>query len=106
MAPDEADPRSFIEGYVRELTAAGAIRSPRVERAFRTVERHRLLAAELDRLYQEWVARGRPAIGDYQVTFLPAGVACDLPAGGWQVERRFHRELLTTGPSMPGPASP
>jgi protein-L-isoaspartate(D-aspartate) O-methyltransferase len=55
------------------------------------------LAAELDRLYREWVARGRPAIGDYQVTFLPAGAACDLPGAGWQVERRFYRELLTLG---------
>lgn len=43
------------------------------------------------------MARGRPAIGDYQVTFLPAGAACDLPGRGWQVERRFYREMLTTG---------
>jgi protein-L-isoaspartate(D-aspartate) O-methyltransferase len=55
------------------------------------------LAAQLDRLYREWAARDRPAISDYQVTFLPAGAACDLPAGGWQVERRFYRELLTAG---------
>jgi protein-L-isoaspartate(D-aspartate) O-methyltransferase len=55
------------------------------------------LAAELNRLYQEWVARGRPAIGDYQVTFLSAGATCDLPGGGWQVERRFYREMLTAG---------
>src|SRR5579872_6585266 len=43
MASDEAGPRSFIERYVRELMAAKAIRSPEVERAFRAVERHRLL---------------------------------------------------------------
>ena len=55
------------------------------------------LAAELDRIYQEWVASGRPAISDYQVTFMPPGAACDLPAGGWQVERQFYRELLTLG---------
>jgi protein-L-isoaspartate(D-aspartate) O-methyltransferase len=53
------------------------------------------LAAELDRRYQQWVASGKPAIGDYQVTFRPAGAHCDLPERGWQVERRFHRELLT-----------
>lgn len=43
MASYEADPRSFVERYVRELMAAKAIRSPEVERAFRAVERHRLL---------------------------------------------------------------
>jgi protein-L-isoaspartate(D-aspartate) O-methyltransferase len=39
---DDAE-RSVVERYVRELKAAGAIRSPGVERAFRTVPRHRLL---------------------------------------------------------------
>ena len=43
MAPEEAGLGAAIERYVRELTAAGAIRSPRVERAFRAVHRHRLL---------------------------------------------------------------
>ena len=38
-----ADPRPFLERYVRELTALGAIRSAEVERAFTAVERHRLL---------------------------------------------------------------
>ena len=33
----------FLERYVRELKAAGAIQSAAVERAFRAVERHRLL---------------------------------------------------------------
>ena len=36
---DEAEVRERIERYVDELRAAGAIRSPRVERAFRTVPR-------------------------------------------------------------------
>jgi protein-L-isoaspartate O-methyltransferase len=43
MAPEGAGLGAAIERYVRELTAAGAIRSPRVERAFRAVRRHRLL---------------------------------------------------------------
>jgi protein-L-isoaspartate(D-aspartate) O-methyltransferase len=55
------------------------------------------LAAELNSHYQEWAASGRPAISDYQVSFLPVEVPCDLPEGGWQVERRFYRELLTLG---------
>ena len=38
-----ADARPFLERYVGELKAAGAIRSPAVEGAFRAVERHRLL---------------------------------------------------------------
>jgi protein-L-isoaspartate(D-aspartate) O-methyltransferase len=39
----EAAIRSVIESYVRELKAAGAIRSPGVERAMLTVQRHHLL---------------------------------------------------------------
>jgi hypothetical protein len=39
-----ADIARLIERYVGELTAAGAIRSPEVERAFRKVQRHRELA--------------------------------------------------------------
>jgi protein-L-isoaspartate(D-aspartate) O-methyltransferase len=35
--------RQLVERYVEQLKAAGAIRSPEVERAFRKVERHRLL---------------------------------------------------------------
>ena len=40
---DAAEVRERIGRYVDELQAGGAIRSPRVERAFRTVQRHRLL---------------------------------------------------------------
>ena len=40
---DEAEVRVMVERYVDELKAAGAIGSAAVERAFRTVERHRLL---------------------------------------------------------------
>jgi protein-L-isoaspartate O-methyltransferase len=38
-----ADVRPFMERYVRQLTATGAIQSAEVERAFTAVERHRLL---------------------------------------------------------------
>jgi protein-L-isoaspartate O-methyltransferase len=44
MTPaDEADVQQFVERYVHQLKTEGAIRSPAVERAFRTVQRHRLL---------------------------------------------------------------
>jgi protein-L-isoaspartate(D-aspartate) O-methyltransferase len=55
------------------------------------------LARELDRRYREWDARGRPALGDYQISFVPAGEQGDPPPGGWQIERRFYRQLLTLG---------
>jgi protein-L-isoaspartate(D-aspartate) O-methyltransferase len=53
------------------------------------------LAREVDRLYQDWTARGRPAIRDYRVTFLPSKEERDTPPGGWRIERRFYRELVT-----------
>jgi len=55
------------------------------------------LARELDRRYRQWDARGRPALEDYQISFLPIGADGDPPPGGWQIERRFYRELLTLG---------
>ncbi len=55
------------------------------------------LAGELDRHYRDWDARGRPAIGDYQVSFLPIDTECDPPPGGWQIKRRFYLELVTLG---------
>jgi hypothetical protein len=53
------------------------------------------LARELDLRYREWDARGRPALEDYQVSFVP--VDSDLSSGGWQIERRFYREVLMLG---------
>jgi len=53
------------------------------------------LARELDRRYREWDARGRPALEDYLVTFVPKQDGGDRPPEGWQIERRFYRELLT-----------
>jgi protein-L-isoaspartate(D-aspartate) O-methyltransferase len=55
------------------------------------------LARELDRHYREWDARGRPALEDYQVSFRPVDADGDPPPGGWQIVRRFYRELLTLG---------
>ena len=60
------------------------------------------LARELDRHYREWDARGRPALPDYRISFLP--IDGDRPTGDpppqadrpvWQIERRFYRETLT-----------
>ncbi|HLN69514.1 MAG TPA: methyltransferase domain-containing protein [Streptosporangiaceae bacterium] len=55
------------------------------------------LARELDRRYREWDARGRPGMGDYQISFVPINSGGDPPPGGWQIERRFYRERLTLG---------
>ena len=55
------------------------------------------LARELDRRYREWDARGRPALEDYRVTFVPVQDGGDRPPGSWQIERRFYHELLTLG---------
>ncbi len=55
------------------------------------------LARELDRRYREWDARGRPALEDYQVVFVPVHDGGDGPPGSWQIERRFYRELLILG---------
>ena len=55
------------------------------------------LARELDRRYREWDARGRPSIRDYEISFVPVGTGGDPPPGGWQIERRFYRQLLTLG---------
>jgi hypothetical protein len=62
------------------------------------------LARELDRRYREWDARGRPALEEYRISFLPidadgpppqAAKAAGPPPSEWQIERRFYRELLT-----------
>jgi protein-L-isoaspartate(D-aspartate) O-methyltransferase len=52
------------------------------------------LARELDRLYRDWDARGRPGIVDYRVVFVPAEEECSPQPGGWVIERRFYRELV------------
>ncbi len=55
------------------------------------------LAREIDRLYRDWTSRGRPTIRDYRVTFLPIQDEGTAPPEGWQIERRFYRELVTAG---------
>lgn len=45
---------------------------------------------------------GRPTIRDYQVTFLPIQDRRDTPPGGWQIERRFYREVVTPEPVTEG----
>jgi len=31
---------------------------------------------------------------DYRITFWPVGGENDPPPGGWQIQRRFYRQLL------------
>jgi len=56
-----------------------------------------LLARRLDHYYPDWDARGRPLAGDYLVSFAPIEEERDPPPGGWVIERRFYRELVTLG---------
>ena len=56
-----------------------------------------MLARRLDHYYQDWDARGRPLAGDYLVSFAPIEEERDPPPGGWVIERRFYRELVTLG---------
>jgi hypothetical protein len=53
------------------------------------------LARELDRRYREWDARGRPTIREYEISFVPIDQEGEPTPGGWQIERRFYRQLLT-----------
>jgi protein-L-isoaspartate(D-aspartate) O-methyltransferase len=53
MTPaDQADVQQFMKPYVHQLKTEGAIRSPAVERAFRSVQRHRLLETFHHRLVE------------------------------------------------------
>jgi protein-L-isoaspartate(D-aspartate) O-methyltransferase len=52
------------------------------------------LVAELDRLHAEWLAQGRPRLGDYRVAFVPIEQDAAPPSGGWALDRRFFRELV------------
>ena len=42
----------------------------------------------------QWLARGRPTLGDYGVAFVPIGEEASAPSGGWALDRRFFRELV------------
>jgi hypothetical protein len=57
----------------------------------------RIAGRELDRLYLDLDARGRPGIRDYLVSFRPIEEPFGPPPGGWLIERRFYRELVTLG---------
>jgi protein-L-isoaspartate(D-aspartate) O-methyltransferase len=53
------------------------------------------LAHRLDRLHDEWLASGRPAIRDYRVAFMPLSDGDqEAPAAPWAIDRRFFREVL------------
>jgi protein-L-isoaspartate(D-aspartate) O-methyltransferase len=52
------------------------------------------LMEQLDRLHADWLARGRPRIGDYQVAFVPIGQDAGPPPGSWVLDRRFFRQLI------------
>jgi protein-L-isoaspartate(D-aspartate) O-methyltransferase len=56
------------------------------------------LVEELDRFHEEWLAWGRPTIRDYRISFVPIGDNSRPPAEGWQIERRFFRELVVLEP--------
>jgi protein-L-isoaspartate(D-aspartate) O-methyltransferase len=55
------------------------------------------LVRELARFHEEWLVRGSPSIRDYQISFVRIEEDSCLPPGGWQIERRFFRELLVLG---------
>jgi hypothetical protein len=52
------------------------------------------LVERLDRLHSEWRSRGRPALGDYRVAFVPIEEDASAPPGGWTIDRRFFRQLV------------
>ena len=53
----------------------------------------RILAHEISRSVPG--LGSRPTIGDYQVTFLLVQASPDTPRGGWQIERRSGRQVVT-----------
>ncbi len=55
------------------------------------------MAGDLVRRHREWDALGRPGMLEYQLSFVPVAEEFRLPPGGWQVKRRFYRELVTLG---------
>jgi hypothetical protein len=52
------------------------------------------LVRQLDRLHAQWLAAGRPGLGDYRMAFAPIDQHAAPPPGGWAVDRRFHRQLI------------
>src|SRR5260370_13360760 len=76
-----------MERYVRQWTAAGAIQSAEVERAFAAVERHRLLETFYYRpagSVRAAVIRhdpGRPAAGHLAIIYADNALATRHPGG-------------------------
>jgi protein-L-isoaspartate(D-aspartate) O-methyltransferase len=56
--------------------------------------RDETLADDLDRHHAEWLAIGRPTLGDYRVAFVPLEAGRPPPPAGWALDRPSFRELL------------
>jgi protein-L-isoaspartate(D-aspartate) O-methyltransferase len=56
--------------------------------------RDEALADDLDRHHAQWLAIGRPTLGDYRVAFVPLGEGRPPLASGWALDRPSFRELL------------
>jgi protein-L-isoaspartate(D-aspartate) O-methyltransferase len=56
--------------------------------------RDETLADELDRHHGQWLAIGRPTLGDYRVAFVPIEAGRPRPTTGWVLDRPSFRELL------------
>ena len=99
-ATGQAHVRQLIDGYADRLTAEGAIRSPAVERAVRTVRRHRLLetffhrpvgAADFTTVDHDPV-RARP--GDLELIYSDTAL-------GTRLVERFGARLPASSTSQP-----
>ena len=56
--------------------------------------RDETLADDLDRHHADWLAIGRPRLGDYRVALVPVEEGRRPPPGGWALDRPSFRELL------------
>jgi protein-L-isoaspartate(D-aspartate) O-methyltransferase len=56
--------------------------------------RDEALADDLDRHHADWLAIGRPTLGDYRVAFVPIQEGRPAPPTGWALDRPSFRELL------------
>jgi len=56
--------------------------------------RDETLADDLDRHHAQWLALGRPTLGDYRVAFVPIEEGRPPPPTGWALDRPSFRELL------------
>lgn len=56
--------------------------------------RDETLADDLNRHHAQWLAIGRPTLGDYRVAFVPIEEGRPPPPTGWALDRPSFRELL------------